>query len=104
MQESGWKSKASGASRQGWAGVRFLLRMSSIAKSKHANQGPARVPMNSRETPGKGADAGRAGSMPRPAWEAAAGRRGQFPRAPTVATVPSHVADRDAAAAIARPV
>jgi len=56
--------------------------MSSMAKSKHGDQAPARAPMNSRETPGKCAGAGRAGSMPRPAWEAAAGRRGAVPPGP----------------------
>jgi hypothetical protein len=50
--------------------------MSSMAKSKHGDQAPARAPMNSRETPGKCAGAGRDDSMPRPAWEAAAGRWG----------------------------
>lgn len=74
--------KASGAARQGRPGVRSLLRMSSIAKSKHGNQGPARAPMNSRETPGKRAGAGRAGSTARSAWEAAAGRRGAIPQGP----------------------
>ena len=59
-----------------------MLRMSSMAKSKHGGQAPARAPMNSRETPGKCAGAGRAGSMARPAWEAAAGRRGPIPQGP----------------------
>jgi hypothetical protein len=59
--------------------VRSLLRMSSMAKSKHGDQAPARAPMDSRETADKCAGAGRAGSVPRPAWEAAGGRWGAVP-------------------------
>jgi hypothetical protein len=80
--KAGLRAKASGAARQGWAGVRSLLRMSSMAKSKHGNQGPARAPMKLRETPGKCAGARRDSSMPRPAWEAAAGCLGVVPPEP----------------------
>ncbi len=81
-QEAGGRARRSGVARPRRAGGKFVLRMSSMAKSNHNNQDPGRAPMNSRGRPGQGAGASRHGVMSGPAGEPPRGPWGAVPPAP----------------------